>query len=289
MKRIMMALGLMATLVLTGCGYYTVPPAAKGKVLSTNGYSSDVKETGKYLLWGRDEMVVLDTSTQTVGENIVVKMQDNLDLKFTVRFRTRIAGDEATINGMFNDIKHEQYQVTLPMVYNVYGRDVVQQVARSVVGKYSTEDVAGAFDKITADLYKQLTDKMKGSPLEVSNITLANLDYPDTIDEAYKLQGAKKLAIETEANSQAVEMVKKTNELKLAEANYAIEMKKAETLRDTNATTSAGLSPQLLAYRALEVQEKMALNGRAVFVPYEALGSSGLSNRIYAAPQEKAK
>lgn len=282
MKRIVLALMMFMSLALTGCGYSTVPPAAKGKVLSTTGYSPGVYETGKYLLWGRDEMVILDTSTQTYGENVSVKMTDNLDLKFTVKFRTRIAGDEKVINSMFNDIKHQDYQVTLPMVYKVYGQDVVQSVARSVVGKYSTEEVAANFDKITADLYSQLSAKMKNSPLEMSNITLANLDYPDTIDEAYKLQGAKRLAIETEASNQAVEMVKKTNELSLATANYAIEMKKAETLRDTNATTGAGLSDKLLAYRALEVQEKMAENKAAVFVPYDAIGSSGLSNRMYS-------
>lgn len=269
-------------LSLVGCGFYTVPPAGKGKVLSTSGYSADVKETGKYLLWGRDEMVILDTSTQTYGEAISVKMMDNLDLKFTVKFRTRIAGDDKVINSMFNDIKHEDYQVTLPMVYRVYGQDVVQSVARSVVGKYTTEEVAANFDKITADMYSQLTAKMKGSPLEMSNITLANLDYPDTVDQAYNAQAERKLEIETEANRQAVSMVKKTNELKLAEANYAIEMKKAETLRDTNATTSAGLSDKLLAYRALEVQEKMAENKAAVFVPYDAIGNTGLSNRMFS-------
>lgn len=282
MKRIMAALLVMATLVLGGCGYSTVPPAAKGKILSTTGYSPGVYETGKYLLWGRDEMVILDTSTQTYGEAISVKMMDNLDLKFTVKFRTRIAGDEKVINSMFNDIKHQDYQVTLPMVYKVYGQDVVQSTARSVVGKYTTEEVAANFDKITADLYTQLTAKMKGSPLEMSNITLANLDYPDTVDAAYNAQAERKLEIETEANRQAVNMVKKTNELALARANYDIEMKKAETLRDTNATTGAGLSDKLLAYRALEVQEKMAENKSAVFVPYDAIGSSGLSNRIYS-------
>lgn len=276
----MFAVSVIA-LSLTGCGFYTVPPAAKGKVLSTSGYSADVKETGKYLLWGRDELVVLDTSTQTYGEAISVKMQDNLDLKFVVKFRTRIAGDDKVINAMFNDIKHEQYQVTLPMVYKVYGQDVVQSVARSVVGKYSTDEVAANFDKITADLYTKLTERMKGSPLEMSNITLANLDYPDTVDQAYNAQAERKLQIETEANQQAVAMVKKTNELKLAEANYAIEMKKAETLRDTNATTSAGLSDKLLAYRAFEVQEKMAENKAAIFVPYESLSNSGLSNRMF--------
>lgn len=275
----LMAIGMMA---LTGCGVYTVPPAMKGKVLSTSGYSADVKETGKYWLYGRDEMVLLDTSTQTVGEAIEVKMTDNLNLKFNVRFRTRISGSDEVINNMFNDIRHQDYMITLPMVYGVYGRDVVQSVARSVVGKYGTEEVAANFDKITADLATELKERLKTSPLEMSNITLGNLDYPDTIDEAYRKQGEKRLAIETEANNQAVEMVKKTNELKLAEANYAVEKKKAETLRDTNNITSAGLSPTLLAYRALEVQEKMADNKAAIFVPYEAFGDQGLNNRIFS-------
>lgn len=282
MKRFMIGLMAFVALALTGCGYYTVPPAMKGKILSTSGYSADVKETGKYLLWGRDEMVLLDTSTQTYGEPIDVKMTDNLNLKFDVRFRTRISGSDDVINNMFNDIRHEDYQVTLPMVYKVYGRDVVQAVARSVVGKYGTEDVAANFDKISVALATELKERLKNSPLEMSNITLGNLDYPKTIDDAYAAQGAKRLAIETEANNQAVEMVKKANELALANANYAVEKKKAETLRDTNDITSAGLSDKLLAYRALEVQEKMADNKAAIFVPYEALGSSGLNNRIYS-------
>jgi regulator of protease activity HflC (stomatin/prohibitin superfamily) len=281
MKRLAFGLMAAAALALTGCGYATVPPAMKGKVLTTSGYSADVKETGKYLLWGRDEMVLLDTSTQTYGEPVEVKMTDNLNLKFDVRFRTRIAGGQDVINAMFNDIVAQNNAVTLPMVYKVYGRDVVQSVARSVVGKYGTEEVAANFDKITADLATQLKEKLKNSPLEMSNITLGNLDYPTTIDEAYAAQGAKRLAIETEANNQAVEMVKKTNALKLAEANYAIEVKKAETLRDTNALTAAGLSPALLAYRALEVQEKMAENKSAVFVPYDALNTTGVNNRIF--------
>lgn len=280
-KLLKMAATLVAALALTACGVYTVPPATKGKVLSTNGYSADVKEVGKYWLFGRDEMVLLDTSTQTYAEKMDVKMMDNLNLKFEVRFRTRISGDENTINSMFNDIKHQNYEVSLPMVYGVYGRDVVQSVARSVVGKYDTESVAANFDKITSDLQTQLAVRMKGSPLEVSNITLANLDYPETIDEAYKLQGAKKLAIETEASAQAVEMVKKQNELLLAEQDYAIQVQKAKTLRDQNRITADGLSQALIQYKALEVQSEMAKSDNTIFVPYESMGNSGLSNRMF--------
>lgn len=275
------AVALMMT-VLTGCGFYTVPPASKGKILSTSGYSADVKETGKYLLWGRDEMVVLDTSTQTMAENVSVKMQDNMTLNFQVRFRTRIAGNDKVINAMFNDITHEAYQVSLPRVYAVYGKDVVQSVARSVVGKYKTEDVGVNFDKITNDLHQELVKRMVNSPLEVSNITLANIVYPDVITKAIEAQQERKLAIETEANNQAVEMVKKENELKLAQADYEIRMTRAKALRDENKTTAEGLNPMLLEYRRLEVLESMTKNNNAVFVPYEGLGSSGVSNRMFA-------
>lgn len=282
MMNIKIVIAALMMTVLTGCGFYTVPPASKGKILSTSGYSADVKETGKYLLWGRDEMVILDTSTQTMAENVSVKMQDNMTLNFQVRFRTRIAGNDKVINAMFNDITHENYQVSLPRVYAVYGKDVVQSVARSVVGKYKTEDVGVNFDKITNDLHQELVKRMVNSPLEVSNITLANIVYPEVITKAIEAQQERKLAIETEANNQAVEMVKKENELKLAQADYEIRMTRAKALRDENKTTAEGLNPMLLEYRRLEVLESMTKNNNAVFVPYEGLGSSGVSNRMFA-------
>lgn len=282
MNMIKIAIMVVIASVMTGCGFYTVPPAAKGKILSTSGYSVDVKETGVYMLWGRDEMVVLDTSTQTMAENMSVKMKDNMTLQFQVRFRTRIAGNDQVINAMFNDIAHESYQVTLPRVYAVYGKDVVQSVARSVVGKYNTEEVSANFDKITADLHSELVARMKNSPLEVSNITLANIDYPAVIVKAIEAQQERKLAIETEANNQAVEMVKKENELKLAEADYEIRMTRARALRDENKTTAEGLNSMLLEYRKLDVMEAMTKNNNAVFVPFEAMGSAGLSNRVFS-------
>lgn len=75
-------------------------------------------------------------------------------------------------------------------------------------------------------------------------------------------------------------MVKKANQLKQEEANRQIEITKASTIRDQNRIISDGINPNLLAYKALEVQDKMADNKSAVFVPYESLTQPGLSNRI---------
>lgn len=284
-----LALVLMMAVGVTGCSRVDVPPATKGKIVSSQGYSADVKETGRYLLWFSEKMVLLDTSTQTYKERMAVKMADDMTLNFDVVFRTRIAGNDKVINSMFNDIRptvssddSNVLDVSLPMVYKVYGQAVVQNAARSVLNKYRNEEVAANFDKITQDLQIVLTERMKNSPLEVSNITLGNLDYPDVITEAINKQAERELAIKTEQNQQAVEMVKKTNELKLAQADYEIRMTKAKALKDENALTAAGLSPMLLEYRRLETLEKMSENKSAVFVPYEAMGDAGVSNRMFA-------
>lgn len=78
---------------------------------------------------------------------------------------------------------------------------------------------------------------------------------------------------------------KVTNALKMAEADREVELTKARTLRDQNQIVADGINDKLLAYRALEVQEKMSTNlgnaGSAIFVPYEAMGTQGLSNHVF--------
>ena len=272
---------LAAAILLAGCEVSTVPPAAKGKILSSSGYSADVKETGKYWLFGFKNMVILDTSTRMISENINVKMSDNLDLPFQLHFRTRIQGDDKTINAMFNDITHDDYQVSLDKVYQVYGRNVVTNAARSVMSKYKVAEVAVNFEKINNDIYAEINKRMVGSPLEVSDVTLANISYPPVITQAVEKQQERELAIVTEKNQQAIEMLKKENQLKLADADYAIRVKKAEAVREENRITSEGLSTTLLHYRNLEVMEKLAESQNKVFVPYQALGEVGVSNTMF--------
>lgn len=276
------ALAMLATVMLTGCSFETIPPAYKGKILTTTGYNPEILEPGKLTTWGRDKLILLETGTRTVTETITVKMEDKLDLTFDVRMRTRIGGSDKALNGMFNDIQVKDSTVSLPQIYAVYGLDVVQSTSRSIVGKYKTEDVGANFDKITSELQERLVKNMANSPLEVSNVTLGNLQYPKVITDAIEKQSERKLAIETETNQQAIETVKRENQLKLAQLDQDVELTKARTLRDANQITANGLSPLLLQYRALDVQSEMAKNNNAVFVPYEALGTSGLSNRVFA-------
>lgn len=285
-KRILMLVGIVV--VLAGCD--RVPPGYKAKIVSSSGYSQEIKEPGKYKMWGSEELVLLETATQTMSVPMVVKMADDLDLEFSVNFRTRAVSNEKVLNSLFNDITYDVYEmdgesvkiISLKKVYGVYGADVLKNISRSVVGKYRVSEINANYDKINDDLQIQLRNAMKNNPLEVSNVTLADVKWPKVITDAIEKQQERELAIKTEENEQAIAMVKKTNQLAQAQADRQIELTRATTIRDQNRLISEGINPNLLAYKALEVQEKMAENDNAVFVPYESLNQPGLSNRIYS-------
>lgn len=281
MKKLAVATLLASVIGLSGCSREVVEPGMAGKVLSTAGYSADLKQPGKYWMWWSENMVLLDLTTQSLTENLSVKMADDLTLNFQVRARVRIRNDERIITTMFNDIRHQNYRVDLPMVYGVYGRDIVQNTARSVISKYRIKEVANNFERINQELQTSLVERMKTSPIEMSNVTIGSIEYPKVITEAIEAQMERELQIQTEKNQQAILMTKKQNEAELAKKNYEIEMIKAKTIRDANEVTAQGLNPILIQYRQLEVMEKMAENNNAVFVPYESLTNTGLQNRMF--------
>lgn len=287
MKKLFSIVGLvMIATLLSGCGQI-VEPGFKAKFLSSSGYSNEIKEPGKYQVWLGEKLIKLDTSTKAISIPLTVKMADEMDLSFSVNFRTRVGGNDKVLNAMFNDIRPQDTDkgliISLDQVFSVYGNDVVSNVARSVVGKYKVSEVSKNYDTINEQLQAKLIEAMKNNPLEVSNVTVANITWPKVITDAIEKQQERELAIKTEENQQAIEMVKRTNQLKLAEADREIELTRARTLRDQNAITADGLSDKLIAYKALEVQQSMADNKSAVFVPYEAFNTPGLSNRIFSA------
>lgn len=124
--------------MITGCSFDTVPPTTKGKILTTQGYSPDVLEPGKYTLWGRDTMILLQTNTATYKEVVNVILSDKLSLSAEIRFRGRIAGSNKIINSMFNDIKAGEDQVvSFDEVYAVYGRMAVRNKTREIISQYN--------------------------------------------------------------------------------------------------------------------------------------------------------
>lgn len=276
-------------LLLSGCTQ-PVPPAHLGKVLTPNGYTPDIHPPGRVSGFGpfsRDSLILLETGTKTVTEKINVKLADKADLTFDVRFRTRIAGSDAVINPMFNDIVPTDGKVTLEVVYHTYGKMIVRNVARQVMNDYKVDEVHTNYDRISSELAIALSAKFKNIPLDMSDVALGKIVWPAALTaaidatltsraEVAKIEADKKKEI---ANAKAREAI--------ALAVYAAEIVEAETLRDYNKTIADGISENFLRFKALQVQSKMidAMKanpaGNTIYMPYDALGTMGAQMQMF--------
>lgn len=274
---------VVLALSLSACGFYTVPPTTKGKILSTSGYQPEVLPSGKYTLWFRDEMVLLDTSTTVYSESIAVKLKDKQTLGIHVKFAGRLNSNPKVINTIFNDIvAGDDMSISFNEVYRIYGQMIVRNKTREIVSQYDVDEVHINYKRISQEIALSLSEAFVTTPIEISNVMIGDITYPSVITEAIAANEERRLAIDKEEAQAAIDMTKKENELLLAKAQYQIEITKAEAIRDKNIIIGKGITPDLLKLRALEVQEAMATNNSAVFMPYEAMGSIGVQNRIYS-------
>jgi len=273
----------VATTFITGCSFEYIPPATKGKVLTTSGYNPETLPPGKYTLWGRDKLILLKTNTNTYKESVNVILQDKLTLTVDVRFRGRISGSDSVINSMFNDIAAgDDAIVEFNEVYNIYGKMVVRNKVREILSQYNVEDVHKNYSRLSKEVGKSIVDGLKGTPLEVSDVALGSIQYPKVVTDAVNAAKERDLAIRKEEAQAKIDLTKKKNERLLAEADYQIKLTRAKAIRDSNKIIGEGITDALLKLRALEVQEVMATNKSAVFMPYEAFGTTGASVKMFS-------
>lgn len=267
---------------LSACGWNTVPPTYKGKILTTSGYNQDILEPGKYTTWGRDEMVLIQTNTATYKEDVDVVLSDKLTLQAEVRFRGRINGSVKVLNAMFNDITPgDDKVVSFQEVYNVYGRMAVRNKTREIISKYNVEEVHKNYGRLSGEIGVVLQEVLANTPLQISDIAMGSIQYPEVVTAAINAAKERKMAIEKEQAQAEIQLTKKKNERLLAEAQYQIEITNAKAIRDKNKIIGEGVTPELIELRRLEVLEKMAENDSAVFMPVEAMSSTGAQVRMF--------
>jgi regulator of protease activity HflC (stomatin/prohibitin superfamily) len=282
LNKIVMTLAVVFSLTLSACGWDTVPPATKGKVLTTIGYSKDILPPGKYTLWGRDQLVLLETGTQTYKETVDVVLADKLTLTAEVRFRGRISGTDKVINSMFNDlVPGSDNKVSFEEAYATYGRMAVRNKTREIISQYNVEDVHKNYGRLSGEIGKVLLDALQNTPLEISDIALGTISYPKVVTDAINAAKQRNMDIDKEKAQAEIDLLRKKNERILAEADYQVDITKAKAIRDKNKIIGEGVTPALIELRRLEVLEKMSANKSAVFMPVEAMTGTGAQVRMF--------
>lgn len=285
------AIGAVA-IVLSACGQQVeVPSAAVGKVMTASGYKPGVVGTSKFRLdvclpgTACQEIVLLGVADSAVTEKMQLFMpKDKLNMDFTLQ--ATLSLKESSYDDMFARISPVDHNgdrwIPMNKIYATYAEQIIRSEAREFLSQYTINDIASNLEAVNSKLSQKLSESInKKTPFSVRYIGLANLQYPKIIVEAQE-NAAKRTEMIRQEEAQ-LELSKTSLERQLQEQRMQrqIDIEKAEADAQVAKLQSDAITPKYLAYRNLEVMEKMAASQNKVFIPAGML--DGVASQILMA------
>lgn len=286
---------LLMVTTLAGCygEKVQVPPAYEGKILSKNGYLPETIPPSTFRLepcWQPgavcQELVLIDKTDKGLSENFTLFMPKNqLNLTFDLRMTgsIRSGSTDAILNRVSPLIsKDNRKYIPFNLVYETYAQPIVRDSVRAVIAEYSIDEVISSRDAINKAISDRLKEDLKNTPIGFKTVGIADAQYPPVIVERKELAEQRRIDIEQEEARKQVELIKLQTELEKAKAQRAIRREKAQAAAEENQIAASSITPEYLEYKKLEVLDNLAKSNASVFVPFDALGDVGLSNRMFA-------
>ncbi|MFA0809801.1 SPFH domain-containing protein [Microbulbifer epialgicus] len=201
--RFTVVLGLLTSLVfMAACAdRVEVPPAHVGKVLTKNGYKSEVVPPSKFRLdmslFYCDKLVTTTISDFGHLEKFKVFMpKDQLNMSFDVRMTGAISND--AIDQVFDRIPPVNGSISVNHVYSTYAQAVIRDVVRGVVAKYSINEIAPSRESLSRELFREVSKSLEGTPIEIKRLGLADVQFPKVITQAKERVPERRELIEQE-------------------------------------------------------------------------------------------
>ena len=260
-----------AMVMLTACGARVeVPPAHVGKVLTKNGYAPETIPPSKFRLpWCVtycDKLVVLQANDSGFQENMQIFMPDDkLNLTVEVRGTLSIPTEQKIVDQLYDRLVSTPTDdsdvniITTAAVYETYGKQALRGVVRSEVTKYTIQDILENREVIGANIHAAVVEKLTetNTPIRITRFELADIQPPKVIVEAQQNAKEREIAIQKAEADARVAMVEAERALEIAKKNRLVEREKAEAIAEQNRIAAEAITPQLLEYRRLEVQERV--------------------------------
>ncbi|MGI9425428.1 MAG: SPFH domain-containing protein, partial [Hyphomicrobiaceae bacterium] len=294
MKRVAkLAIALSATVVLTGCigESVQVPPAYVGKILSKDGFQPGLIKPSQFRLpicfFYCDRLIVVESSDfghveQFRKDHALYMPKSQLAMPFDVRGTFAVRNDEHTLQAVFDRVPADYTgrnlrnlvhgYISKQRIYDIYGKAIIRDVVRRVVSQYSIEEVASSRAAINAELNQSIAAALSKTPLVALRFGLADVRFPKVILDQKETAARRRIAIQQEEAEKQIRLVKLQADLEAARAERQIRRERAQAVLEENKIYAKSVSERYLAYRRLEVLEKLASSTNTKWVPFKALG-----------------
>ena len=277
---------------LAGCApQVQVPPAYVGKILTKDGYKPETVTPSKfrleYCMVYCDQLILLQASDQSKTEPFQIFLpKDQLNMKLDVRMTLSVNKD--MIEFIYDKVPAKGSVISFDDIYDTYAMPVVRDVIRQVVTKYTINEIASSREQVSAELNAAVGRALSDKPIILQNLGLADVQFPPVITQAKEKAAERREQIEREKAQLELQRVTMERDLEQAKMQRAIDREKAEATKEVNEILSKSVTDKYLAYRSLEVLEKLAVSENKEFVPMEAVGTLGLQQAIFQQEMTKA-
>lgn len=303
----------LATAVLLAAGLggcagesVQVPPAYVGKILTKDGFQPGLIAPSQfrlaYCFIYCDRLIVVESSDFGLketfrGEHALYMPKSELAMPFDVRGTFSVRNDEKVLQSAFDRLPaspptgslrgHAHGVISQKRIYETYGAAVVRDVVRRVVSKYTIEEVASSRAAINSELLTALNKAFANTPLVARRFGLADVRFPKVILDQKETSARRRIAIQQEEAEKQIRLVKLQADLEAARAERQIRRERAQAVKEENEIYASSVTEKYLAYRRLEVLEKLAGSRNTKWVPFEALGTVGQSVATFAGGANK--
>jgi regulator of protease activity HflC (stomatin/prohibitin superfamily) len=270
--KIKQALAVMVAAVsLAACGAKVeVPPAFVGKVLTKNGYAPETVPPSKFRLpvcfAYCDKLVLLQAADAGFTETMTVFMPDDkLNLTVEVRGTMSVPTTKRAVDMLFDRLTAAETDdsdvsiIRANMVYSTYGQPALRGIIRSEITKSTIAEVLKNREAIGQNIHVAIREKMEetNTPLVISRFELADVQPPPVIVKAQEAAAERDIAVQKAEANARVAMVEAERALEIAKKERLVEREKAAAIAEQNEIAAKSITPQLLEYRRLEVQERV--------------------------------
>ncbi len=254
----MRLLGLLALLVLAGCGK-TIAPGQSGllyRALRTPAFSQQQLPPGKYALWWWNDIVVYDVTATNHDEIVHVLTRDNLALPVTV-------------TATFHVQQADLYTIHTTIGPDYYNKLIGPQfitLTRAEFSKHLHNDLASESPQIEKTVRDKLEDIARRYHIEIDQIAIKHIDYDDTVTSAI----SRKIATRQQAEQKEfeVQIAKRDADIVRAGAQGRADATRIQAEADAAAIVMRGeaqakaqdkigetLTPKYLQFRAFDTRE----------------------------------
>lgn len=275
----------MAAVTLAACGELVeVPPASKGRILGSKGYEGSYISPSKFrlpfcmrepcpqlvLISAKDNMITEEMDVFLPLSNLSL---DDVQVNLVVSVSTEPKDLDRILDRVPAKVAEgwDEKWIYFTDVYRTYVRERVRATVRGAVASKELKWLISNRELYSAEVHEEVNRVLResSSPIVVKQFSFAKLNPPKVIKEAFQKAEERKIAVQQAEANKAVSIKEAEAALEVAKKTAAVRLEEARADLAVADLMAKVATPQWLAFRRLQVIEKMSDNKNVVFFPIE--------------------